>query len=298
MEEQTKRNKKENFNPLKQEIVEVRFIPSDSEMYNNPSSPLNGGLAENASITFAIPSKNGMLVSVLTPEEQKFFETIFGLPEGSMSPMRVDNNYWKTYGKGYINRVTLDKTIRRLDLSNPKDYIEYKILLANNEVVCPNYERLQSGGKLNTYRFVMSNENAVSQNAGRIADLKLENFEYYSKYKEDSDMLRVIIYLITHKKISPNTKLDLLKRDLVDLMENKPTDCNKILSSITLEQKKAILIGVEKGIISERNGFYYLSENGQKLSEDYEEPDLNNAANYLADVANQELYFSISKKIK
>lgn len=298
MEELKTRKTKENFNPLKQEIVEVRFIPSDSEMYNNPASPLNGGLADNASITFAIPSKNGMLVSVLTAEEQKFFENLFGLAEGSMSPMRVENNYWKTYGKGYINRVTLDKTIRRLDLSNAKDYIEYKILLANEEVVCPSYERLQNGGKLNTYRFVMSNENAVAKDAGQTADLKVENFELFAKYKEDADMLRVILYLTRQKKVSPNTKLDLLKKDIVDLMETEPKKCHKVLSSTNLEQLKAVIIGAEKGVISERNGFYYVAETGQKLCEDFEEPNLNNAANYLADVANQELYFSILKKIK
>ena len=267
-------------------------------MYNNPASPLNGGLADNASITFAIPSKNGMLVSVLTAEEQKFFENLFGLAEGSMSPMRVENNYWKTYGKGYINRVTLDKTIRRLDLSNAKDYIEYKILLANEEVVCPSYERLQNGGKLNTYRFVMSNENAVAKDAGQTADLKVENFELFAKYKEDADMLRVILYLTRQKKVSPNTKLDLLKKDIVDLMETEPKKCHKVLSSTNLEQLKAVIIGAEKGVISERNGFYYVAETGQKLCEDFEEPNLNNAANYLADVANQELYFSILKKIK
>ena len=298
MEELKTRKTKENFNPLKQEIVEVRFIPSDSEMYNNPASPLNGGLADNASITFAIPSKNGMLVSVLTAEEQKFFENLFGLAEGSMSPMRIENNYWKTYGKGYINRVTLDKTIRRLDLSNAKDYIEYKILLANEEVVCPSYERLQNGGKLNTYRFVMSNENAVAKDAGQTADLKVENFELFAKYKEDADMLRVILYLTRQKKVSPNTKLDLLKKDIVDLMETEPKKCHKVLSSTNLEQLKAVIIGAEKGVISERNGFYYVAETGQKLCEDFEEPNLNNAANYLADVANQELYFSILKKIK
>lgn len=298
MEEQTKRTKKENFNPLRKEIVEVRFIPSDSKMYSDPATPVYGGLAENASITFAVPSKNGMLMQILTADEQAFFEKLFGLTEGAMSTAKYTENYWKTYNKGFINRVTLDKTIRRLDLSNPKDYIEWKILCANDEVVCPNYERLQNNQGLNTYRFVMSNENAVSQNAGKIADLKLENFEYYSKYKDDDNMLRVIIYLITHKKVSPNTKIELLKRDLVDLMENKPIDCNKILSAKNLEQKKVVLISTEKGLISERNGFYYLTENGKKLSEDYEDSNLDNAANYLANVANQELYFSLMKKVK
>ena len=207
------------------------------------------------------------------------------------------NNYWTTYGKGYINRVTVGKTLRRLDLSNAKDYIEWKILCANNEVVCPSYEMLQSN-RLNTYRFVMSNEDAISQTAGATADMKLENFENYAKYKEDADMLRVIIYLIDHKKISPSTQLAMLKSRMVTLMETRVKECHAVLTSNNLEQKKVILIGVEKGIVSDRNGFYYVAETGQKLSEDYEEPNLINAANYLADVNNQELYFSLFKKIK
>ena len=295
-QEKTTRKKKENFNPLKKETVEVKFIRSTSKMYSN-ESPLSGGLAETASITYTVPRENGMIKQILTPDEIAFFENYFGLPEGAMNFNAITNNYWTTYNRGYINRVTLDKNGKRLDLSNAKDYIEYKILLANTEYICPNQETLENFRKA-TYRFVLNNDNTVAMSAGKSADLKFELFEIYGKYKEDADMLRVICYLIEHKKVSPKTKIELLKSKVVSMMENRAKDCYAVMSSKNLEQKKAILIGVEKGIISDRNGFYYYTENGQKLSDDYEEPNLNNAANYLADVANQELYFSISKKIK
>lgn len=295
-QEKTTRKKKENFNPLKKETVEVKFIRSTSKMYSN-ESPLGGGLAETASITYTVPRENGMIKQILTPDEISFFENYFGLPEGAMNFNAITNNYWTTYNRGYINRVTLDKNGKRLDLSNAKDYIEYKILLANTEYICPNQETLENFRKA-TYRFVLNNDNTVAMSAGKSADLKFELFEIYGKYKEDADMLRVICYLIEHKKVSPKTKIELLKSKVVSMMENRAKDCYAVMSSKNLEQKKAILIGVEKGIISDRNGFYYYTENGQKLSNEYEEPNLNNAANYLADVANQELYFSISKKIK
>ena len=295
-QEKTTRKKKENFNPLKKETVEVKFIRSTSKMYSN-ESPLSGGLAETASITYTVPRENGMIKQILTPDEIAFFENYFGLPEGAMNFNAITNNYWTTYNRGYINRVTLDKNGKRLDLSNAKDYIEYKILLANTEYICPNQETLENFRKA-TYRFVLNNDNTVAMSAGKSADLKFELFEIYGKYKEDADMLRVICYLIEHKKVSPKTKIELLKSKVVSMMENRAKDCYAVMSSKNLEQKKAILIGVEKGIISDRNGFYYYTENGQKLSDEYEEPNLNNAANYLADVANQELYFSISKKIK
>lgn len=295
-QEKTTRKKKENFNPLKKETVEVKFIRSTSKMYSN-ESPLSGGLAETASITYTVPRENGMIKQILTPDEIAFFENYFGLPEGAMNFNAITNNYWTTYNRGYINRVALDKSGKRLDLSNAKDYIEYKILLANTEYICPNQETLEDFRKA-TYRFVLNNDNTVAMSAGKSADLKFELFEIYGKYKEDADMLRVICYLIEHKKVSPKTKIELLKSKVVSMMENRAKDCYAVMSSKNLEQKKAILIGVEKGVISDRNGFYYYTENGQKLSNEYEEPNLNNAANYLADVANQELYFSISKKIK
>lgn len=297
MEEKTKKTKTE-FNPLKKEIVEVRYIRSTSQMYNsNPDSPVDGGLAETASITYAVPYKDGMLTAILTPEEQAFFEKQFNLEPGTMNNMRVNDNYWTTYGKGYINRVTLDKSTKRFDLSKPKDYIEVAILKANTEHICPSQEAYENARKP-SYRFVMSYEDALSKSAGITADVKLENFEYYAKFKEDADMLRTILYLYEKRKTSPNTKLDLLKAKVVNYIETASKHINNILSDTLLEQKKVVIIGVEKGIISERNGFYYISENGQKLSEDYEEPNLNNAAKYLADVANQELYFSLMNKIK
>ena len=303
MEEKVKRGRpttteSTEFNPLKQEIVEVKYIRSTSKMYNdNPESPVDGGLAEAASITYAVPYKNGMLAQVLTPEEQTFFEKLFGLESGAMSPMKTTNNYWTTYGMGYINRVTLDKSTKRFDLSVPKDYIEVAILKVNNEHICPSQEAYENARKP-SYRFVMSNEGAAAKSAGAIADIKLENFEYYAKYKEDINMLRTILYLHEKRKSSPLTKLDVLKAKVVGYMETESKKLNKVLTDTLLEQKKVVIIGTEKGIISERNGYYYKADTGNKIAYDYEEPNLNNAAKYLADVANQELYFDLSKSIK
>lgn len=296
MEELKKGKKKENFNPLKNEIVDVKFINSTSTMYSQ-ESPLKGGLAETASITYAVPRENGMIKAVLTPDEQEFFENYFNLPENAMNPSAINNNYWTTYNRGYINRVTLDKSGKRLNLSNAKDYIEYKILLANPEYICPNQETLENSRKA-TYRFVMNNDTTVATSAGKSADIKLELFEIYAKYKEDADMLRTICYLVEHKKVSPKTKIELLKEKVTNMMINDAKNCYPVMTSKTLEQKKALIIGVEKAVISDRNGFYFVTETGQKLADDYTEPNLNNAANYLADVANQDLYFSILKKIK
>lgn len=293
----TRGAKKENFNPLRKEIVNVKLVRSASTMYNDPTSPLDGGLSETSFVTYAIPSKNGVLVSVLTPEEQEFFENYYHFPEGFMSPSSINNNYWKTYGMGYINRVTLDKTGKKLDLSNPKDYIEWKILLANPEYICPSQDDLENKRKL-TYRYVMNNDKQVAESVGKRADIKLANFEVYSRYKDDADMLRIIIYLVEHKKVSPKTKIEMLKDKLVYLMEHRSNECYAVMSNGLLEQKKAILVATEQGLISERNGYYYNKENGQKLAYDYEDSTLNNAANYLADPENQELYFNIQKKIQ
>lgn len=289
--------KKENFNPLKNEKVHVAFIKSNRGMVTDPKSPLAGNLSETSIITYAIPRVNGMLKPVLTPEEEEFFENAFNLPEGSMNINAINNNYWTTYGKGYINRVSLSKLGKTLDLGTPIGMLEYKILLANNDYICPSQEELENNRK-STYMFVLNSENQVADNAGKKADIKFSVYDIYGQYKDDADMLRTIAYLVEHKKVSPKTKIEMLKDKIIGLMDSRTNEMYDVMSSKTLEQKKAIIVGVEKNVISERNGFYYLVDNGQKLCEDFEEPTLNNAANYLANPVNQELYFNIQKKIK
>lgn len=91
-------------------------------------------MAENASRTFVVPRlSSGMFVNVLTDAEKAFLEEIMGLEYNSLSIYKKVDNFWDDSNENGISKVTLKKQDNYFDLSNPEDYIRYKILLANKE---------------------------------------------------------------------------------------------------------------------------------------------------------------------
>ena len=110
-------------NCLRKERVIARHIPRENSMIgNNPKHVLYGGMGENSTRTYVVPQlRSGQLVDVLTKDEKEFLENVLGLDDGALSVYKVENNYWKSF------KVTLGKADNYLDLSNPIDYIKYKL---------------------------------------------------------------------------------------------------------------------------------------------------------------------------
>ena len=144
------------INCLRKETVIVRFLPRKHGIWgNNPKHVLAGGMAESAIKTFVVPLlSSGAFKNVLTNAEKDYLEYIMGLEPNALSVYKKVDNFWSTATEGTINKVTLMKGDNRLDLSNPEDYIRYKILLANNNVVAPSLQALEDKPKA-TYQFVI-----------------------------------------------------------------------------------------------------------------------------------------------
>jgi hypothetical protein len=121
--------KKTIINPLQNKRVIVRHLHKDSKI-TDKRHLLYGGMAENAVKTFTVPviASTGVLKNVLTNSEKEFFENLLGV---NMSVHNKKDNYWDNF------KVRLTKSDNYLDLSVPEDYIKYKVLLANTNLICP-----------------------------------------------------------------------------------------------------------------------------------------------------------------
>jgi hypothetical protein len=109
----------------------------------NPKHVLYGGMAETAVRTFVVPMlSSGVYVNVLTDSEKAFLEEVMGLEYNALSIYKKENNFWDDANDFGISKVKLQKQDNYLDLSNPEDYIRYKILLANKDFVAPSLEAL------------------------------------------------------------------------------------------------------------------------------------------------------------
>ena len=294
-----KEKKKELINCLRNERVIVRFIPKETAMVHNKNHILYGGMADNATRSFVVPRLNstGMYVNVLTNEEKDYLEYAMGLEENALSIYRRNDNFWDDSNERGIGRVVLHKQDNYLDLSNPSDYIKYKILLANKDKIAPSHQELEDRPKA-TYEFeILSEGDETKSNLSKM-DAQMQCYYEFGNVRDNRDTLKTIVELIEKRPIAPQTKLDFLQVKIKNYIEKDPRGFLKIITDKLLPAKVLIKKGIEKGVISWRNNLYYWKSDGSPLCEMGEESTLSNAAKYLTNPKYQELKFTLEAKVK
>lgn len=282
----------EPINCLRNERVIVRYVPKESGIVTNPKHILYGGMAENAVKYFTVPQlESGKLVNILTDDEKEFLEDIMGLEFNALSIYKKENNYWSN------KQVRLLKQDNILDLSDPEQYIKYKILLANKDEIAPSLQALQDMPKA-TYKYVIIKEGEETSNARQEMSATMQAYMEYGKYEKDADTLRTIIETIDGRPLALNTKIEFLQTKINKLIQADAKLFLKVITDPLLPTKVLIKRAVEGGLIANRGGFFYLREDNSPLCSNKEDPTFNIAAKFLASPKNQALKFSIEAKLK
>ena len=284
---------------LRNEKVIVRHIAKETGMVTDPRHILYGGLAENAKRTFVVPMlRNGAFVNVLTDSEKEFLEDVMGLEYNALSIYKQQNNYWDDSNVGCVNSVTLTKDDLQLDLSNPEDYIKYKILLANKNYIAPSMKELEDHPKA-TYQFVIIGQDTEVNRAKVKMSLSMQAVKEFGKIEDDFDKLRYLLQVLEGRPVSPKTKIDFIQTKIYDFIQNG-RDSKRVLSILQdplIDAKVLIGKAVEYGIISKRGDYYYLKADGSAICEPGQDPTLNVAAEYLNSPKHQDVLFAIQGKL-
>jgi len=280
------------INILRNERVVVRHIPKEGGNITNPKHVCFGGMAEGTARTFVVPRlRSGSFVNVLTNAEKKFLEDVMMLDPGTLSSLRKNNNYWETA------KVRLLKEDNYLDLSSPEDYIKYKILLANKDLIAPSLQALQDAPKA-TYQYVIIAEGEENKRAKDNMSTVMKCYKEYGKVEDDAYTLRVIIESIDGRPTSPSANLEFLQTKINNLIQANSKLFLKVITDPYLSTKVLIKKAVEKGVISNRDNHYYLREDNTPLCEANEEATLSNAAKYLNSHKHQDVLFAVQAKVK
>lgn len=286
----------EPVNCLRNERIIVRFVPSPSAMVQTKGHVLWGGMAEGARRSFVVPRlRSGQYVNVLTDNEMAFLEQAMRLEKGALSIYNKRDNFWDDNNPEGCGKVILFKQDNYLDLSDPLDYIKYKVLLANKDYICPSMQELEDRPKA-TYQYVIVSENAEVQMNLSKNDAKMECFMEYGAVRNDKDTLRTILEILTGRPITYQTKLDFLQAKVMEYIEQDPRRFLNTIKDVFLPAKVLIKRGVEAGIITRRNDLYYYD--GSPMCEMGEDSTLTNAAKYLTSVKRQELKYTIEARLK
>ena len=281
----------ETYNPLRNERVIVRFIPRENDNITDRKHVAFGGLMDNAVRGFTVPMlSNGVYRNVLTDNEKNFLEDILGLEVNGLSVYNKKDNYWD----GFLIKLTKQDTI--LDLSNPEDYIKYKVLLANKDYVAPSLRVLKEARRA-TYEYVILEPNEEFSTSKNRVNNTMKCYEEFGAIKDKFDVLKCIIETLDGRPVAANTKIEFLQVKATDLIADNPKAFLDTITDPLLSTKVLIKKGVEKGIISKRGEYYYIREDGSPLCGNGEDPTFSVAAKYLSLPENQEIKFAIEAKL-
>ena len=275
---------------LKNEKIIARYIMKQGKI-TNPKHVLYGGMAENAVKIFTVPIlSSGLYVNVLTDKEKEYLEYIMGLDKNSLSVYKKKDNFWDNF------QVRLMKQDNYFDLRNPEDYIKYKVLLANKELIAPSLQDLEDRPKA-TYKYVLIAEEDSNKSARKSMSVTMEAYKLFGKIEDDAATLRVIIELMTQKSVAAKTKLEFLHTQVNSLIQLNTKHFVEVAKDEFLPYKVIIKRGVEEGLIANRGGFYYVKSTNTPMCKDNEDPTINSAARWLALPKQQELKFGLEAKI-
>lgn len=279
----------EFVSPLRNELITVKFVPKLGKV-QDPKHVLYGGKADGAVTTYTVTKlRTGALRNPLTDSEKNFLEEYMHLQKNALS---IYGDYWKNYF------VRVPKEGITLNLSDPEDYIRYKVLLLNDKRIAPSVQILNNSPKA-TYEFVLSSDNAEVTLAKTKMQIKKECYKWLGKYEEDYDLLKTIVETLGGRNVSHNTKLGALQVQIGDILEEDPEKFLKVATSPLLATQVIITKGISAGAVAKQGNYYYFKSEGKKLPlcEEGQDPDLRTACKYLNDPKNQTIKFAIEAAI-
>lgn len=281
----------EPINPLRNEKVIVRFVPKENDSIVDRKHVAFGGMMETSIRGFAVPMlSNGVYKNILTNNEKDYLEEILGLEVNGLSVYNKKDNYWDNY----LIKLTKQDTI--LDLSNPEDYIKYKVLLANTDTIAPSMKTLKEARRA-TYEYVIMEPNEEFSDSRNRVNNTMKCYEEFGAIKDKFDILRCIIETVDGRPVAANTKIEFLQAKATDLITDNPKLFLQTITDPLLNTKVLIKKAVEAGLISKRGEYYYFREDGSPMCGPNEDPTFTIAAKYLSLPQNQELKFSIEAKL-
>ena len=295
MEKQVKKETmvtKGEVNPLRDEEVYVRFVPQATGFGIESKSHVGyGNLFDGNSVTLVVPIlSNGRYKNILTNDEKDYLEKALGLDSNALSVYKTENNYWDNY------KIRLEKDGMKLNLSDPQDYIRYKVLLANTDVVAPSVQERIERPKA-TYRFELVRLGEEASMESLKMNATMESYKEFGKIEGDLDTMRVLVELLDGRPYSKTENAVFFRARINTLIQQDAKRFLQYIKDPLLHTKMIIRRSVELGKVSMKNDYYYLASDGSPLCEQNEKSTLSVAARFLNQPANQEIKFLLESEV-
>lgn len=208
-------------------------------------------------------ARTGMYIDPLTEEERLFFESPksgMALEEGDLSIYKKTSNFWSTF------TVKLRDEVRVLDLSNPQDYLTWKVLLTNEDTIAASSELKYSKG---TIKFCIEEEGYQNEERVKANSNKKEAFKFLGKIDSSPTKMKDFLGLyLTNKpggkSIPPDASQEFLISELDKIVEQDLAGFLALARDKDYEKKLLILKGLRSRAIV-RKGMEFQTSEGQTM---------------------------------
>lgn len=234
-------------------------------------------------------SRNGTLKNPFTDAEKDYLTEVLQLDSKELS-VYTANSFLR------LQNIRLGKDPVKLDLSQPDDFIKYKILLTNTDKVAPSVKDVRKKG---TYKYYIEREADVTSVNKEKGDINKTAWKEYGKMEENKGKLAAFLKVYSRvmgqpaKKIDKSTKLDFLQGQVSAIIEANTKQFAEIVDNPNYDTILLIAEAVEKGIIVAKGTNYFLKGGTDKLGSSLIE-----TVSYLNNAMNQELKLTIEQQIK
>lgn len=230
-------------------------------------------------------NRNGVKRSPLTPQETEFFENSekSGLPfkRGDLSVHNKVNNFWE---EDKTARIRMTGKAFRLDLSIAMDYILYKILLSNEDKVCPDPAWLTDSRNKITYKYCIEPENYKDISKEDDFDKNAQAWAFVNQISNNkTEMINFLAVLYPNKILTSSASMTDVKAKFQDAIK---TNINKFIQTLNTEDRT--LIATVRRAIKEKHllveGLSHKLPTGDVIGNNF-----NEVIEYLKNPANQEV---------
>ncbi|MCK4500916.1 hypothetical protein KAU11_10480 [Candidatus Babeliales bacterium] len=209
---------------------------------------------ESTSTTYDAPLTRSGVKPILTQEEQAFLENRLGpdKPKGWMNPNKMVDNAWTGSRNRFKVAIPFPEGLR-LDLSNDIEFIQFKILLANNRDIAESYESSKEG----KFLFYLEKESDKNRAAGDKMKIKMA---VHSKFAEVSVSFSKIynFFVVAFRgnvaKLPFDEELEESKIALYEYTEANPQMFLDVLNDKDYKYKVIYFKGLVKGAFVKNNG--------------------------------------------
>jgi len=252
-------------------------------------------LFKTSKITIVVPQdrKTGRLVNPLTEEEKAFFENkkASGLSfnEGDLSIHKEKKeNFWLKF------RFDLDKNVKELNLSDPMDYITYKVLKANTALIAPSIEEKFGKG---SYKFALTTAGYEEKAKAKVAYNKREAYKLFDKLSESATSMTNFLNVYYSDKpgnlrIPRNATRDFLEAEIEKIIEKDIAGFNTTTKDEHFDDKLLIFNALNARAI-QRDGIAYTLPGGRVIGNS-----MNEVIGFILDDANNEEVLKIQARIE